>query len=79
MGSTIANRHNQSGSDFPSPEQSGLLESEAEEMERGEPVSGLLAFKALGIATAVVCGSAGLGAFVVAKLLGVNDVRSTLL
>lgn len=44
------------------------------EEERGEPVSGFLAFKALGIATAVVFGSAGLGALAVAKLLGVNDV-----
>ena len=48
---------------------------EAEE-ERGEPMSGFMAFKALGIATAVVFGSAGLGAFVVAKLLGVDSVRS---
>lgn len=45
------------------------------EEEGGEPVSGFLAFKALGIATAVVFGSAGLGALAVAKLLGVNDVR----
>ena len=45
------------------------------EEERGEPVSAFLAFKALGIATAVVFGSAGLGALAVAKLLGVNDVR----
>jgi hypothetical protein len=45
------------------------------EEERGEPMSGFMAFKALGIATAVVCGSAGLGAFVVAKLLGVDSVR----
>jgi hypothetical protein len=42
--------------------------------ERGEPMSGFMAFKALGIATAVVFGSAGLGAFVVAKLLGVDSV-----
>jgi hypothetical protein len=46
------------------------------EEERGEPMSGFMAFKALGIATAVVFGSAGLGAFVVAKLLGVNSVRN---
>jgi len=46
------------------------------EEERGEPMSGFMAFKALGIATAVVFGSAGLGAFVVAKLLGVDSVRS---
>jgi hypothetical protein len=45
------------------------------EEERGEPMSGFMAFKALGIATAVVFGSAGLGAFVVAKLLGVDSVR----
>lgn len=44
------------------------------EEERGEPMSGFMAFKALGIATAVVFGSAGLGAFVVAKLLGVDSV-----
>ena len=44
--------------------------------ERGEPMSGFMAFKALGIATAVVFGSAGFGAFVVAKLLGVDSVRS---
>jgi len=46
------------------------------EEERGEPMSGFMAFKALGIATAVVFGSAGLGAFVVAKLLGVDSVSS---
>jgi hypothetical protein len=57
----------------PSPETSPH-EHDFEE-ERGEPVSGFLAFKALGIATAVVFGSAGLGALLVAKLLGVNDVR----
>jgi hypothetical protein len=50
-------------------------EPQAEEEGREEPVSGFLAFQALGVATAVVFGSAGLGAWVVAKLLGVNDVR----
>lgn len=40
----------------------------------GEPMGGLMAFKAFGIATAVVLGSAGLGAFGIAKFLGVNDV-----
>ena len=45
------------------------------EEEMGEPMSGFMAFEALGIATAVVFGSAGLGAFVVAKLLGVDSVR----
>jgi hypothetical protein len=49
-------------------------ETVGEQEERGEPVSGFMAFQALGIATAVVFGSAGLGAWVVAKLLGVNDV-----
>lgn len=49
------------------------MRAEMEE-ERGEPMSGFMAFKALGIATAVVFGSAGLGAFVVAKLLGVDSV-----
>lgn len=38
-------------------------------------MGGLMAFKAFGIATAVVLGSAGLGAWGVAKFLGVNDVR----
>lgn len=38
------------------------------------PVGGLLAFQAFGIATALVCGSAGLGVWVTAKLLGVKDV-----
>ncbi|WWC64349.1 uncharacterized protein I303_106959 [Kwoniella dejecticola CBS 10117] len=47
-----------------------------EEGEEGshEPVSGLLGFQALGIATALVFGSAGLGAFIVAKLMGVKDM-----
>lgn len=41
---------------------------------RGEPMGGLMAFQAFGIATAIVFGSAGLGAWGIAKLLGVNDV-----
>ena len=55
-----------------------MMEETTPEMEedRGEPMSGFMAFKALGIATAVVFGSAGLGAFVVAKLLGVDSVSS---
>jgi hypothetical protein len=44
------------------------------ELEKEEPMSGFMAFQALGIATAVVFGSAGLGAWAVAKLLGVDDV-----
>lgn len=38
-------------------------------------MGGFMAFKAFGIATAIVFGSAGLGALGIAKLLGVNDVR----
>lgn len=44
----------------------------------GEPMGGLMAFKAFGIATAVVLGSAGLGAWGVAKFLGVKDVSLSL-
>jgi hypothetical protein len=46
----------------------GSLEGEMEQ------VSPWLGAQALGIATAVVFGSAGLGSWVVAKLLGVKDV-----
>ncbi|WWD19446.1 hypothetical protein CI109_103906 [Kwoniella shandongensis] len=38
------------------------------------PTSALLGFKALGIATAMVFGSAGLGALIVAKVMGVEDM-----
>jgi hypothetical protein len=48
----------------------GALEGEVEQ------VSPWLGAQALGIATAVVFGSAGLGAWVVAKILGVKDVSS---
>jgi hypothetical protein len=44
------------------------------EHPQGEPMGGLLAFQAFGIATAIVFGSAGLGAWGIAKLMGVNDV-----
>jgi len=50
------------------------MEETLEPGEREEPMSGFMAFKALGIATAVVFGSAGFGAFAVAKLLGVDSV-----
>ena len=63
------------GSESAAPASESKPEEHDFEEERGEPVSGFLAFKALGIATAVVFGSAGLGALAVAKLLGVNDVR----
>jgi hypothetical protein len=73
-------RHNvDSASTLASSKQPGPVIEETmpeTEQERGEPMSGFMAFKALGIATAVVFGSAGLGAFVVAKLLGVDSVRA---
>lgn len=50
----------------------GSLEGE------GEQVSPWLGAQALGIATAVVFGSAGLGAWIVAKLLGVKDVSQVM-
>ncbi|WWC71797.1 uncharacterized protein I206_105756 [Kwoniella pini CBS 10737] len=52
----------------------GSLTPEDGEAGSHEPVSGLLGFQALTIATALVFGSAGLGAFVVAKLMGVKDM-----
>ncbi|OCF32234.1 hypothetical protein I316_06148 [Kwoniella heveanensis BCC8398] len=39
-----------------------------------DPAAGLLGFKALAVATALVWGSAGLGALVVAKLMGVDNM-----
>ncbi|WVQ67238.1 uncharacterized protein L199_005433 [Kwoniella botswanensis] len=53
---------------------SSLTPMEGEEGFSNEPVSGLLGFQALGIATALVFGSAGLGALIVAKLMGVKDM-----
>ncbi|KAK6909663.1 hypothetical protein I203_103684 [Kwoniella mangroviensis CBS 8507] len=53
---------------------SSLIPMEGEEGFSNEPVSGLLGFQALGIATAFVFGSAGLGAFIVAKLMGVKNM-----
>ncbi|WVR07862.1 hypothetical protein IAU60_004905 [Kwoniella sp. DSM 27419] len=49
-----------------------------EEGETQEPVSGLLGIKALAIATALVWGSAGLGALVVSQVLGVKSMRESL-
>lgn len=51
------------------------IEDEPQDRTQGEPMGGLMAFQAFGIATALVLGSAGLGAWGVAKFLGVNDVR----
>ncbi|WVW85924.1 hypothetical protein I302_107962 [Kwoniella bestiolae CBS 10118] len=53
---------------------STLTPMEGEEGFSTEPVSGFLGFQALGIATALVFGSAGLGAFIVAKIMGVKDM-----
>ncbi|WVF73207.1 hypothetical protein IAT40_008026 [Kwoniella sp. CBS 6097] len=39
-----------------------------------DPAGGLLGFKALAVATALVWGSAGLGALVVAKIMGVDNM-----
>ncbi|CAK9784421.1 hypothetical protein CC85DRAFT_327567 [Cutaneotrichosporon oleaginosum] len=49
--------------------------SEAEPAEPVEPVSPWLGFQALGIATAIVGASAGLGVWGAAKLLGVNSME----
>lgn len=68
--STLSSGSTRNSSEMPLVEDT--MEPEPE--DRGEPMSGFMAFKALGIATAVVFGSAGLGAFVVAKLLGVDSV-----
>jgi hypothetical protein len=45
-------------------------------LQEGEeqPIGGLMGIQALGIATAVVFGTAGLGAWVVGKMMGVGDV-----
>ncbi|WRT70439.1 uncharacterized protein IL334_007437 [Kwoniella shivajii] len=51
-----------------------LTSADGEPSAPQEPVSGFLGFQALGIATALVFGSAGLGALIVAKLLGVQDM-----
>lgn len=49
-------------------------------LQEGEeqPIGGLMGLQALGIATAVVFGTAGLGAWAVGKMMGVRDVRGVL-
>ncbi|KAK8853039.1 hypothetical protein IAR55_003740 [Kwoniella newhampshirensis] len=52
----------------------GVTPSSESDGEDHGPTSALLGFKALGIATALVFGSAGLGALIVAKMMGVGDM-----
>jgi hypothetical protein len=58
---------------FNDREERELYGSQSEDGE-AQPVGGLMGLQALGIATALVFGSAGLGAWVVSKLLGVKNV-----
>ncbi|WWC91506.1 uncharacterized protein L201_006452 [Kwoniella dendrophila CBS 6074] len=65
--------------DFNAREEKSLYGSSLA-FEQGEeggsgPASGLLGFYALGIATALVWGTAGLGALITAKIMGVKDME----
>lgn len=69
-----SNRLADTGRPIPNESEAGGDGTRDFDQSQGEPMGGLAAFQAFGIATAIVLGSAGLGAWGIAKLMGVNDV-----